>query len=1388
MFLTSWLSRLSSRPAVHSWNGRRSQRKNHGRAGRQSVECLENRTLLTVTSILNGTELRVFSDAGESLIVSRDPSTGNTSVTANGAAVSGLPAISASAMTGLQVITGSDDDTIDLSQLTAMDFPVLTVIAVDSGDGNDLLTGSTDFIETFVAGDGNDTLSGLGGNDLLFGGDGNDSLIGASGDELLDGGDGNDTISGGDGADSIIAGDGDDVLAGDAGSDTIDAGQGQDTIDGGADGDSVLGGAGHDSILGGDGDDTLLGGSEHDTILGGAGNDSVNGQSGRDVIVGEDGNDTLIGGSGNDSVSGDMGNDTINGNRGNDTLVGNDGNDNVLGGSGRDLIEGRSGNDVLNGQGGNDSLIGGFDSDTIFGGNGNDLVESGAQGLLVSDATNVTEGNSGTTTATFIVTLTAPSSLTVTVDVSTSDGTATAGIDYTPVNTTLSFAPSVITRTVNVQVLGDTAFENGETFFLNLSNPSNASIQDGLGQGGIIDDDLGTGTQIGLNFLGSELFNGSNSIPPDTMGAVGSNHIVEFINGRYEVYDKTDGSVLESLSQTQFWLAAGASGGGQFDPRIIYDPTVNRWFASAIDGGSGPARTANILFVAVSITDDPTDGWQSVEFIGDTIDGSRFNDYDTFGIDADGVYLATNNFGNGFDVSIFSIPKADLLGATPSAANLTRFEALNAGVFGNSIQAAVDFDASDGRAAVLATAGSGTLVRTDVLGATGPGATLGPTVNIAVPPYSGAPNARQPGGTLPLENVSPRFTGNVMEVDGSLWAAHAVLDPNNNSSAVRWYEIDEVTNALLQTGLITDPNLDFLDPSIAVNSSGTVVVGYTGTGPNQNPSAFASIGTTVGGVTTFDPPLLTQAGAGTYNVTFGSGRNRWGDYSATVVDPDDPFTFWTFQEIASAQNVWGIQITEITTGSGPVPAPPPSPAPTGDVGDRIESGSGADTVRAGGGDDTINGGASNDLILGNGGNDSILGGSGMDTLVGGEGDDTLDGQGGSDQLDSGPGANELGWSGSGAGDDVVVENDGFERLVVQGGSSANAFTFSVVNGLLTIAEGSASFTLNDDISDVQVLGGNGDDTFAFTSSLQGVQPLYLVIDGEAGDDTLDANGFSLGSVRLRLNGGDGNDTISGSSGSDVIDGGAGDDSLSGDDGDDELTGGAGGDTISGDQGADTLFGNDGNDNLSGGNDNDSLVGGFGNDVLNGNDDDDTLEGGFGNDTMSGSQGDDSLEGNQGRDTLQGGSGSDTLKGGTEADLIKGQGGNDSIQGGDGDDTIFGNAGTDVIDAGDGDDSVQGNNGNDIIDAGDGDDTLLGGGGKDSLLGGNGNDAMNGASGADLLFGGDGNDSLRGKGSTDRFNSGEGQDTLPDLEAGETDDGSLTLPLSLVQALAALNGV
>jgi hypothetical protein len=111
--------------------------------------------------------------------------------------------------------------------------------------------------------------------------------------------------------------------------------------------------------------------------------------------------------------------------------------------------------------------------------------------IKINDVT-VTEGHSGTTAAVFTVTLTKPSSRTVTVDAATVNGTAAAGSDYTAVAATrLTFAPNETSKTVTVPVIGDLIDENNEAFFLNLTNAQNAEIEDPdfRGLGTIVDDD-----------------------------------------------------------------------------------------------------------------------------------------------------------------------------------------------------------------------------------------------------------------------------------------------------------------------------------------------------------------------------------------------------------------------------------------------------------------------------------------------------------------------------------------------------------------------------------------------------------------------------------------------------------------------------------------------------------------------------------------------------------------------------------------------------------------------------------------------------------------------------------------------------------------------------------
>jgi PKD repeat protein len=114
--------------------------------------------------------------------------------------------------------------------------------------------------------------------------------------------------------------------------------------------------------------------------------------------------------------------------------------------------------------------------------------------LSIGDVSH-NEGNSGTTNFVFPLTLSAPSSHDITVKYATADGTATAGSgDYNATSGTQKIpagtsCPGDPSCQITVQVNGDTLYENNETFTVNLSSPSGATISDGTGTGTIINDD-----------------------------------------------------------------------------------------------------------------------------------------------------------------------------------------------------------------------------------------------------------------------------------------------------------------------------------------------------------------------------------------------------------------------------------------------------------------------------------------------------------------------------------------------------------------------------------------------------------------------------------------------------------------------------------------------------------------------------------------------------------------------------------------------------------------------------------------------------------------------------------------------------------------------------------
>ena len=309
------------------------------------------------------------------------------------------PDIYAGGPVALTLYDNADNDTLDLRWDTddqRVDLRPETISDVLGLTGNLIIARDT-VIENFVAGSGNDEVTGNDAANRLEGRAGKDTLTGGSGDDVLDGGDGNDWLEGGAGADRLVGGAGSDR----ASYRTSDTAVRVDLLTGTGSGDAE-----GDTFHGVEG----IVGSEHsDTLTGGAGNDWLAGKGGDDVLTGGAGRDGLAGGAGADRLDGGAGHDRLwyaasdagvhvdlsagrasGGHAEGDTftnieeIVGSQHADTLTGGSGDDWLSGKGGDDVLAGGAGNDRLIGGAGADRMDGGAGHDRLLYGGSDAAVA--------------------------------------------------------------------------------------------------------------------------------------------------------------------------------------------------------------------------------------------------------------------------------------------------------------------------------------------------------------------------------------------------------------------------------------------------------------------------------------------------------------------------------------------------------------------------------------------------------------------------------------------------------------------------------------------------------------------------------------------------------------------------------------------------------------------------------------------------------------------------------------------------------------------------------------------------------------------------------------------------------------------------------------------
>ena len=144
--------------------------------------------------------------------------------------------------------------------------------------------------------------------------------------------------------------------------------------------------------------------------------------------------------------------------------------------------------------------------------------------VSLGDASSTNETAASTN---LVATLSAASGKPITVDYATSDGTATAGSDYTADTGTITFAPGVTTQNIAVGVLADTTDEVNETVTVTLSNPSEVTLNDATGVLTITDDDAAPTLSI-ADFTTSDETGVSHSIAVTLSAASSQTISVDF--------------------------------------------------------------------------------------------------------------------------------------------------------------------------------------------------------------------------------------------------------------------------------------------------------------------------------------------------------------------------------------------------------------------------------------------------------------------------------------------------------------------------------------------------------------------------------------------------------------------------------------------------------------------------------------------------------------------------------------------------------------------------------------------------------------------------------------------------------------------------------------------
>ncbi len=405
--------------------------------------------------------------------------------------------------------------------------------------------------------------------------------------------------------------------------------------------------------------------------------------------------------------------------------------------------------------------------------------------------------------------------------------------------------------------------------------------------------------------------------PPDTHGAVGPSRLMTTLNTEVAVHDRS-GKQLYKASLGTFWK--GHYKHRPFDPRIHYDPFAKRWITVAC----ADSRSANsAMLVAVSQTSDPLGKWNRYKLDADPAN-KHWVDYPNVGFNKRWIVVQANMFPNSGSAQPYSriwvMDKADLM-----AGGAGKHTVLTTTTLGYTQSPAITHSATLDPMYLLNVWNSskGCVRLFTITGSLGQEKLTAGTQYCAASGWAASPKGRADlapqKGTSKKVQVNDARMHRVVWRNGYLWAAHMIILGSPTRTAIQWWKIDP-TKAGAQVGRIDDATGKVFRafPSIAVNKHEDLLIGYARFSAAEHPGAAYRFRHGSDSGMTLQPEVVFRPGRATYYKS-GSGRNRWGDYSAAVVDPADDINLWTIQEYADTTNRWatwwaGLELRPVKAG------------------------------------------------------------------------------------------------------------------------------------------------------------------------------------------------------------------------------------------------------------------------------------------------------------------------------------------------------------------------------------------------------------------------------------------------------------------------------------------